>query len=183
MAHLRATKKVLSRLPAPTTPDETPVENALGDWFVNRVVIARQPLLVLVSSTSLLPIVTPANNVRGLPDRLWKLVFGRLVRLGVPDRLAQAELEAMEPMHVAPTNDRSVVGILTQFCLDLPYVVPEGPWTHEDLMRAESRLGETPCHASRRFEDVVWPNEKAVELIWSRWAPGESRGQDRPADD
>ena len=183
MAYLRATKKVLSRLPAPTTPDEEPVANALGDWFVNRVVIARQPLLVIISSTSLLPIVTPANNVRGLTERLWKLVFGRLVRLGVPDRLAQAELEAMEPMHVAPTNDRSVLGILNQFCLDLPYVFPEGPWTREHLMRAESRLGETPCHASRRFEDVVWPNEKAVELIWSRWAPGESRARGGSSDE
>ena len=175
MAYLRATKKVLSRLPAPTTPDEEPVENALGDWFVNRVVIAGQPLLVVISSTSLLPIVTPANNVRGLPDRLWKLVFDRLVRLGVPDRLAQAELEAMEPMHVAPTNDRSVVGILTQFCLELPYRISAGSMDNEDLMMAEWKLGETPRNASRRPRSVIWPNEKAVELIWSRWAPGESR--------
>ena len=74
MTYLRATKKVLSRLPNPDNQSPEHNATALGDWYVNRVVVDRQPLLVLVSSMSLLPIVAPARDVRGLPGRLPGMV-------------------------------------------------------------------------------------------------------------
>jgi hypothetical protein len=42
VAYLRATKKVLSRLPGPNLPETEPDETALGDWYVNRVVVVQQ---------------------------------------------------------------------------------------------------------------------------------------------
>ena len=45
-------------------------DTALGDWYVNRLVVDRQPLLLLVSSSSLLPLLMPARGVRSLPERL-----------------------------------------------------------------------------------------------------------------
>ena len=85
MVHLRATQKVLRRLARDRSVDRAS-DCALGDWFVNRVVVARQPLLIMVSSSSLLAVLEPARDVRSLPERLPEIVGRRLKRLGVETR-------------------------------------------------------------------------------------------------
>jgi hypothetical protein len=133
---------VLAYLPPPSAGVRDSDDTALGDWYVNRVVIERTPLLVLVSSKSLLPILEPARDVRHLPDRLPELVGRRLTRLGVDALLIRAEVSALAPVHVAPTSDRSVLGILTNFCLTLPYYL-----THE---RSGEEEMVTPSDSSPR---------------------------------
>jgi hypothetical protein len=70
---LRATAKVLKSLDV-TAMDQDESETALGDWYVNRVVVSRRPWLLLVSARSFLSIVVPARDVRGLPSRLAEMV-------------------------------------------------------------------------------------------------------------
>ena len=168
MVRLRATRKVLDRLPVVPNCEPGDSVTALGDWYVNRVVIARRPLLLLVSSASLLPIVEPARQVQQLPSRLPALVERRLLRLGVPPAIVRAEVSAMDPVLVDRTSDRSVLGILTDFGRTLPYHLTRGEWSPEELAWVEEQLGETPCHASRR--NAVWPNRRASELLWRRWS-------------
>jgi hypothetical protein len=88
---LRATQKVLKRLP-PVSADDALSDSALGDWYVNRLVVDRQPLLLLVSSRSLLAIIEQARNLRQLPERLPALVEQRLKRLGVEGGLIGREV-------------------------------------------------------------------------------------------
>ena len=176
MVFLRATRKVLSRLPAPTPGQVAQDDTALGDWFVNRVVVGRKPLLVLISSNSLLPILLPAKNVRTLPVRLPALVSKRLARLGMADVLIRAEVSARDPVVVGPTNDRSVLGILTDFSGMLPVYARWEPPTEAGLIEIEGKLGNTPCFASRKLEDTVWPERKAAELMWRRWSSSAGLG-------
>jgi hypothetical protein len=91
MVVLRATKKVLSKLSA--EPGRVAAsDTALGDWYVNRLVVDRQPLLLLVSACSLLSLLLPARDVRTLPGRLPTLVATRLQRLGIAAALIDAEV-------------------------------------------------------------------------------------------
>ena len=78
MVVLRPTRKLRSLLPA---TDVVPrgFDTALGDWYVNRLTADRKPLLLLVSSTSLLPMLVPAWDVRGLPKRLVALKIARAI--------------------------------------------------------------------------------------------------------
>ena len=147
-------------------------DTALGDWYVNRLLVDRQPLLLLVSALSLLPIVLPARDVRALPDRLGVVVRGRLSRLGVTAKVIDAEVTAMSPVTVAPTVDRSVVGIMVDFAKAIPSYLPERTWNATALPFVEARLAETPCHATRRFEEVIFPAEKASALLVARWHAG-----------
>jgi uncharacterized protein DUF6933 len=62
MVILRATKKLSSALPASHTVP-TCSDTALGDWHVNRIVVDRRPLLLLVRSTSLLPLLRSDDGV------------------------------------------------------------------------------------------------------------------------
>ncbi len=170
MVTLRATRKVLKYLPEDSDSGRPP-DTGLGDWYVNRLVIDRKPLLLLVSSLSLLAILKPAQNVKALPDHLPDMVAGRLHRLGVDPDLINAEVEAMDPVKVGKTADRSVVGIMVDFAKMVPYIFPPGGWDETWLPLAEEQLQHNPCHAGGRFEEVVFPESKTVDLLVARWQP------------
>lgn len=168
MVVLRATAKVLRYL---GPPGERPgaSDTALGDWYVNRVVVGRQPLLLLTSAASLLSIVEPARDVRTLPSRLPQLVERRLRDMGIPALLRDAELAAMDSVVVGRTSDRSVLGSMNDFAYTLPYYLNGGDWRAEELPRIEAALAHTPCRSSSRKVETLWPDEYAPRLLWGRW--------------
>jgi len=155
-------------LPAPTRAAAAS-DTALGDWYVNRLVVDRQPLLLLLSSRSLLSILTPARDVRSLPSRLPALVAARLRRLGIAGRLIEAEVAAMYPVRVAGTRDRSVLGSMVDFAKSIPVYLPIGGWDETTLPFVEARLAETPCRVARRPGRVIFPEREAPELLQARW--------------
>jgi hypothetical protein len=167
MVILRPTRKLHSLMPPAVVT--APSDTALGDWYVNRLVIDRQPLLLLVSSESLLPILLPARDARRLPARLGAIVETRLLRLGIDAHAVAYEREAMFPVTVAPTVDRSVLGILVDFAKAVPFYLEPGTWTPETLTIVEDRLAETPCRASLRGDRVIVPDAKAPELLRAKW--------------
>ena len=168
MVVLRATQKVMRRLPpSPTPPDAS--DTALGDWYVNRIVVDRQPLLLLVSSLSLLALLAPARDVRALPSRLGTMVSHRLRRFGIRSELIEAELTAMDPVLIGPTRDRSVLGSMVDFAKHIPFYLEVGGWDTTTLPFVEARLAETPCRVTGRFEDTIFPDRVAPQLIQERW--------------
>lgn len=165
---LRATQKVLKLLPEPFG-GVAPTDAALGDWYVNRIVVDRQPLLLLVSSTSRLAIVTMARNVRALPNRLGTLVGERIRRLMVTPAAVALEVEATTDVNVGKTVDRSVTGQMVDFAKAIPYYLPESHWNEDDLKFVEDKLAETPCLASGPHKSVIFPREKAMQLLEAKW--------------
>jgi hypothetical protein len=165
---LRATQKVLKRLP-PVSADDALSDSALGDWYVNRLVVDRQPLLLLVSSRSLLAIIEQARNLRQLPERLPALVEQRLKRLGVEGGLIGREVMAMHPVRVGPTRDRSVLGTLVDFARTVPVFLPVNDWRLEDLHLVERRLAETPCRVPGSRRGVIFPQDDAPRLLEESW--------------
>jgi hypothetical protein len=152
MVILRATQKLLHNWPELGSGAGLS-DTALGDWYLNRLVVDRQPLLIMVSSRSLLSILAPARDVRALPTRLPNLVADRLRRLGVPEWLAKAESAAMNPVVIARTQDRSILGTMVDFAKMIPGYLPIGGWDQTTLPFVEARLAETPCRASGRLEE------------------------------
>jgi len=147
-------------------------DTALGDWYVNRLVVDRQPLLLLVSALSLLAIVLPARAVRTLPNRLSDVVRERLKRLGTSSKVLDAEVAAMHSVTVAPTVDRLVVRTMVHFAKAIQSYLPADGWDMTQLPFVEARLAETPCHAGRPFEQVVFPGERGAALLAARWHAG-----------
>jgi hypothetical protein len=168
MVVLRATQRVLSMLPA-SSAIVAASDTALGDWYVNLLVVDRQPLLLLVSSSSLLPLVTPARNVRSLPERLVGLVAARLRQIGVAHPLIEAEVAMMRPVYVSGTLDRSVVGSMVDFAKAIPVYLPTGEWDEGTLRLVEARLARTPCRVSGRGDATVFPEQAAPERLAARW--------------
>ena len=168
MVILRRTRKLSALLPA-TEVVPANSDTALGDWYVNRVVVDRQPLLLLVSSITLLPLLIPARDVRGLPGRLAALVESRLRRCGIDNQAITAEAGAMASVAVGPTVDRSVLGIMVDFAKAVPLYIEREQWDEATLRVVEERLAETPCHAARPYDRVIFPEKKAPEVLRAKW--------------
>jgi hypothetical protein len=122
-----------------------------------------------------LAIVEPARELKRLPLRLADLVAARLARLPVDRRIIACEVDATRAVTVGRTANRSVLGQLVDFAKALPYYIPESSWGERDLRVAEDKLAETPCHAGGRFEDVIWPDSKARQLLESTWPVSQLR--------
>jgi hypothetical protein len=61
------------------------------------------------------------------------------------------------------------MGTMVDFAKSIPYYLEIGGWDDTTLPFVESRLAETPCHAARRFEEVIFPQEDAPKLLVIRW--------------
>ncbi|MBI2994141.1 MAG: hypothetical protein HYY48_08205 [Gammaproteobacteria bacterium] len=169
MVILRATVKVLRSLPESAAEDDRS-DTALGDWYVNRLVVDRRPLLLCVSSTSLLSILAPARDVRSLPQRFPGIVADRLRRFGIPLESIESELNAMHEVRVGRTQDRSDLGTMVDFAKAVPYYLPINGWDATTLRDAEDRLAKTPCRVVGRFKDVIFPEKTTPELLRGKWA-------------
>ena len=174
MLVLRATQKVLKTLPA-SARDSDVSDTALGDWYVNRIVVDRRPLLLLVSSKSLLSILAPARDVKSLPGCLAGIIGDRLRRLDVGSDVVASEVEASRFVRVGKTLDRSVTGQLVDFAKSIPYHLPVQGWDATTLRIAEEQLAETPCRASRRFSEVIFPRDMAIRLLQTTWPASATR--------
>jgi hypothetical protein len=168
MVVLRPTRKILRSLPI-SGPAPLRSDTALGDWYVNRLVVDSRPLLLFVSAASLLPMLVPARDVRGLPSRLADLVEARLRRCGIANRTIELEKRAMSPVTIGATMDRSVLGIMVDFAKSIPYYLEPGRWDDATLQFVEAKLAETPCYAGRSGAQTVFPEEKAPALLRARW--------------
>lgn len=177
MVVIRATKQVLKALPESASEPHAS-DTALGDWYVNRFVVDRQPLLLLVSSASRLAMLTPARDVKHLPKRIDTMVAARLRRLGVDEQLIRAELAVMDTVCVGRTTDRSLTGQLVDFAKAVPYYLPVDGWDELSLRLAEDRLAETPCRAGRSFGEAIIPDRAALRLLQEKWADHPGARQD-----
>lgn len=171
MVVIRATKNVRRLLPA-TSEEAVESETALGDWYVNRIVVDRRPLLILVSSTSLLSVLTPARSVRTLPSRLAELVAARLGRLGVTPEVIARETAVMADVILAPTIDRSVLGTTVEFGRLIPYHFPEDAWDESFLPHVESVLSRVPSRLRGSGEAYITPKDVAKRVLENRWSSG-----------
>jgi hypothetical protein len=113
--------------------------------------------------------LVPARDVRGLPKRLAALVRARLTRCGIAARAIDAETRAMVSVAVGATSDRSVVGTMVDFAKAVPYHLDPGHWNEATLELVEERLAETPCHAARSSDRVIFPERKAPDLLRAKW--------------
>ena len=97
------------------------------------------------------------------------VTMSRLKRLGIEAPAITAESSAMTPVVIGATIDRSVIGIMVDFAKSVPYYLEPGHWSESSLQLVEDRLSETPCHAGRAFDRVVFPKEKTTELLRLKW--------------
>ena len=132
----------------------------LGDWYVNLVRCGREQLVLYTSSTSLLPVVCPARGLaKNIDKQLQVELEHLLVEIGADPGAIQSEVAEMEQVAFARTQDRRVLGTMTEFAFMIQYGRER---RRDEGLRELSRwLSRTPCGSLRGG----FPDQRAVELL------------------
>ncbi len=129
---VRGTKKLRDRVKAPVAAGDHASTTTLGDWFATALFWKPQVAL-LVNQRAFVPVFMPLAPAASLLDRAPDSIAGVLRRLGADETFIESELDAMRETRIAPTNDRSVVGVMNEFAFHGEIRWNEGIGSLEDL--------------------------------------------------
>lgn len=183
MLVLRGTKKLRDRVKGAPAADGDDSTTALGDWFANAL-FWRPQIALLVNSRSLLPVFMELAPAATLLDRAPAAIEAVLHRHGVDDPFLTAERAAMSEVRLAPTNDRSVVGVMNEFAFHGEWLFKEGQRDLEALsVRMASLIVGKLSNGSpdRELAAVLGSTEPLAEVIplRGRSAPAEAASKPR----
>ena len=149
MLVVRGTKKLRDRAKGPVAEDGDVSTGVLGDWFATALFWKPQVALA-VNARTFLPVFMPLAPAGKLLDRLPDEIVRILALHGVDQGTIDAARAEMADVRIAPTNDRSVVGVMTEFAF-LGEHFFEGDLTALSLRMASTPVG--PLRSTHRFPD------------------------------
>ena len=149
MLVVRGTKKLRDRVKGPVAEDGIVSTGVLGDWFATALFWKPQVALA-VNARTFLPVFMPLAPAGKLLERLPDEIARILALHGVDVTTIDAERAEMADVRIAPTNDRSVVGVMSEFAF-LGEHFFEGDLTALSLRMASTPVG--PLRSSHRFPD------------------------------
>jgi len=164
MLIVRATRKLLGRLGPITADAEQRSTTLLGDWYATAW-FWRPQVALLVSETTLLPVLMPLAPAATLPQRFGPQLANVLAAHRTPAEFTDAELREMDQVRLARTASRSVVGIMNEFT----YLADT--WRHDepDLLILAVRLAATPC--GPLYKRHISPDRELAALVAARTCP------------
>ena len=146
MLTIRATARLLKRAniqPDPAPPTST---GRLGDWYANLLILRPTQLVLCVSGRTLLPVLVPAKDIAGLPQRLASGAGEVLRALGVAEGDVRQELEHMRDVRFAKTASRQILGSMNDFAFMLEMGMKLEADTGPRLLLEEAlQLARAPC--------------------------------------
>lgn len=98
----------------PATDHES--TTVLGDWFATAL-FWRPQVALLVNQKTFLPVFMPLAPAATLLERTPDAIAHILRHHGAEESFVSAELAEMRDVRVAPTNDRSVVGVMNEYAV------------------------------------------------------------------
>ncbi len=149
MIVVRCTAKLLERLPDRSDPSNAVSTSRLGDWYATLIRTRRGHFVLAMARETLLPVVVTGRDLRALPQRLVEQVAAMLESYGVPADAVANERDAMRDVAYTRTDDRSNVGVLTEFQRLLAFDLSEP--SDLSLLDLSLRLAWTPIVARNTF--------------------------------
>lgn len=162
MLVVRGTKKLRDRVKGSAAVDDDVSSGVLGDWFATALFWKPQVALV-VNARTFLPVFVPLAPAGNLLDRLPDEIARILGLHGVDPAIIEAEREAMAEVRIAPTNDRSVVGVMNEFAFLGEH------WFDGDLTALSVRMAGTPVGPLRSGDG--FPDQALAALVGGLASP------------
>jgi hypothetical protein len=117
-------------------------------------------IAMLVNERTLLPVLMPLTPVANMAARFPTALTDILVAHGVRHSFIESEVSQMQVVKYARTQNRSVVGIMTQFAyLAEAHRAYDKP---NDLIALSLKLAHTPC--SPLYKGPISPDRALKEL-------------------
>jgi hypothetical protein len=159
---VRGTKKLRDRVKAPAPQGGDASTTVLGDWFATALFWKPQVAL-LVNQRTFVPVFMPLAPAATLLDRAPEAIGAVLRRLGADESFIETELAAMREALIAPTNDRSVVGVMNEFAFHGEIRWHQGTGSLEDLAVDLAGMPLGPLRSRSGFPDRELASVLGVE--------------------
>lgn len=140
---VRATKKLRERLGSASPGDDEPSTTLLGDWYATILPWRPRQLVLLVNEQTLLPVLMPLAPAASVSSRIGPEIAASLAAHQAPVTFVDGELSQMRDCRFAPTANRSVVGIMTDFSFLADVYRRSDP--DLNLLELAKKLATTPC--------------------------------------
>lgn len=143
MVIVRATRKLLQRLGPVTAVDEQESTSLLGDWYATVLPWRPRQVALLVSQTTLLPVLMPLAPAATLLDRFPDHLAAVLRAHQAPETVVQREAAETADYTVATTASRSLTGSMNEFAYlaEAHRAADREP----DLLALSLQLATVPC--------------------------------------
>lgn len=169
MLLVRGTKKLRDRVKGLSASDSDASSTLLGDWFATAL-FWRPQVALLVNARTFVPVFMELAPAATLLERVPVAIEEVLRAHGVKESFLATEREAMAAVRIAPTNDRSVLGVMNEFAFLGEHHQSSG---HADLVALSLRIAHTPVsplHKRSGYPDlelaeVVGGTEGLAEVI------------------
>ncbi|MBJ7450474.1 MAG: hypothetical protein JHC71_00150 [Blastococcus sp.] len=133
----------------------------LGAWYAS-VLRWRRPAALFVNERTLLPLGMPLAPARTLLTRFPDALAELLSAHRVPAPLIDSEHAQARDHRLAPTANRSLVGVMNEFAFLADVDRGEQP----DLLRVSMRLAATPC--GPLFQRHISPDRELAAFVAGR---------------
>jgi hypothetical protein len=151
MVIVRGTRRFLDQTGGPNTEEGQTSTTTLGDWYAT-VLPGRPQVALFVNETTLLPVLTPLAPARSVISRFPAALAEVLAAHGLDATFISAEIAQMSHAALAPTRNRSVVGIMNEFS----FLARQQHG--DDLLALSVHLAETPC--SPLYRRLISPDRE-----------------------
>lgn len=152
MLVVRGTKKLRDRVKAPVAAGDDASTTVLGDWFATAL-FWKPHVALLVNQRTFVPVFMPLAPAASLLDRVPDAIAAVLRRLGANETFIASELDAMRETRIAPTNDRSTVGVMNEFAYHGKFRWYDGRGSLEDLAVGLASMPLGPLRDRSGFPD------------------------------
>ncbi len=163
MLVIHGTGKLLDRVRGPYTSDSDATTSQLGSWYAT-VLFWKPQVALLVNGTTLLPLLVPFAPSATLLQRLPGGLAAVLEAHRVPRPLVEDEVAEARECVLAPTRNRSVVGVMTEF--GHLAEVHRGTDQPGDLLALSLELARTPT--SPLYKTFTSPDRALAAFVEDR---------------
>ncbi len=114
MLVFRCTQKLRKHLKVAVAAELPRSTTQLGDWYANTLFVGRLRLVLLISESTMLPVVLPLRESKTLVPRFQKALYELLEALHMPPAVIRQEVDLIGGWAFGPTASRRVVGVLME---------------------------------------------------------------------
>ena len=166
MVNICCTSKLLKRTGFSVASSMSEPTTALGNWYANILFFSHLQLLLFVSENSRLAVVTPAREIKSLPNHLIHHLSALLERLDAPPQWIEAEVREMTDARIAKTHSKSVLGTMNDYDFQIEVMIQRSGIV--DPLEMAINLSVCPI-GPLQYQN---PHEVSFELLKRRYSAG-----------
>ncbi len=161
MLVIRPTLSLAKRLKVKLATTDVESSTRLGDWYAIDIVLKRRQFILAVSAKSRVSVMIEAAPYVTFPDRLPLAIREVLSSIGLKREKIESEINEMNQILLAKTQDRSVIGTMNDYRRHLQFMENSGRFNPNNLLAVSLQITATPSLVM----PGVWPQEVALQLF------------------